>query len=89
MTPANRPPCPPRADVRLGLDGLVGAGRVFGEGIAGGGVGATVVVLRQVVDRLDLPREETAPERAVGDEADAEFANRRKDVVLGSRDQSE
>ena len=37
---------------------------------------APVVVRRQIVDALDLAGEKAAPERAVGDEADAELAAR-------------
>ena len=40
------------------------------------------VVLREVVDRLDLAGEEAAPERAVGDESDPELAHRRENLVL-------
>src|SRR5207247_775005 len=43
---------------------------------------ATVVVGREVREALDLPGEEAAPERAVGDEADPERAARGEDLLL-------
>ena len=46
-------------------------------------VGPAEVVLGEIVGRRDLAGEEAAPERAVGDEADAELADRREDLVLG------
>ena len=44
---------------------------------------APVVVLVEVVDRLDGAGQEAAAERRVGDEADAQLAARRQDLVLG------
>src|SRR5881398_2239538 len=43
---------------------------------------AAVVVGREVLEALDLPGQEAAPERAVGDEADPQLAARREDPVL-------
>ena len=42
-----------------------------------------VVVLRQVAGRLEAPGQEAAPERAIGDEADAELAAGGEDLLLG------
>src|SRR3989449_2834661 len=44
---------------------------------------AAPIVLRQVVERLEPPREEPSPDGAVGDEPDAQLAARRQDLVLG------
>src|SRR3954449_6603621 len=43
---------------------------------------AAEVVGGQVVDRLDRARQEAAPERRVGHEADAQLAHRREDLLL-------
>src|SRR5437867_669370 len=43
---------------------------------------AAVVVGREVLEALDLPGQEAAPERAVGDEADPELATGGEDPVL-------
>src|SRR2546427_6833319 len=44
---------------------------------------AAPVVRGEVLEAVDLPGEEPAPERAVGHEADPELAARRQDLVLG------
>src|SRR5439155_26079784 len=46
---------------------------------------AAVVVGREILEARDLPGQEAAPERAVGDEPDAELAARRENAVLGIR----
>ena len=47
-------------------------------------VRAAPVVLGKIGERADLPGEEATPQRRVGDQADAELAQRREDVVSDS-----
>ena len=44
---------------------------------------AAEVVLQEVVRRAEATGQEAAPERRVRDEADAELAHRRQDLLLG------
>src|SRR5213075_3129624 len=43
---------------------------------------AAIVVRLEIIDRLDVAGEESASDRTVGHESDAELAHRRQDLVL-------